>query len=265
MANAEPKSTHSQQHQAAESASLMPEQDRTFFSLPQSASPFFNPGVPTSIQTKTADKPAPFFQPANVPSIQANCNACEGENASPPNIQAMSAFESEDTGLQGKHIQRMPAFESEDNPNDNNDTSGSPIQFKLKIGQPGDVYEREADAMADRAVAISRERPAIDPNTLTFSRSQQVNRQPAPLKKPSDTTVDWLAAIKKGVWGTDAPPSSPPKRISPHPQTLMRQSNGQPAATSSQLESRLQRAKGSGSPLTNDTRTEMEDAFSSDF
>lgn len=256
MATAEPKSTHSQQHQTAESASLTSEQDRAFFSTPTPAPPFFTPDSPVTIQAKSRGKPAPFFQPTG----RRNTSS-----ASLPDLQAMSAFESEDTAIQGKHIQRMPAFESEDNPDDNNNAAGSPIQYKLKIGQPGDVYEREADTMADRVVAISRGRAIIDPNTLTFSRPQQINRQSAPLKKSSEPAVDWMAAMRKGVWGNNTLTPSPSKPISSQPQMLMRQSDGQPPAASPQLESRLQRAKASGSPLADDTRTEMEDAFSSDF
>ena len=293
MATAEPKSTHSQQHQAAESASLMSEQDHAFFSAPQSASPFFNPGAPTAIQTKAAGKPAPFFQPANAPPpIQAKCNVCEGGNTpldGPPNIQAMPAFESEDTGLQGKHIQRMPAFESEDThvlqrqslfqvessptptlqpsvqptlqpqrntwtaqekrqpeesqegdvlsqelsalsgTDDNNDTAGSPIQFKLKIGQPGDIYEREADAMADRVINTNTS------ETKLQTKLEQSKIQIAPFKPTIQTK------------------STLPKVASDN------------TTCSDQIATQLDVSKGKGSPLDEATRSRMEPTFGADF
>ncbi len=166
-------------------------------------------------------------------------------------------------------LQMMPAFSSADDSGDGEDGNGEPppVQFRLTVGQPGDVYEREADAMADRVAILSRERAATDPKTLTSSQPQQVSRKPESLVKPSEATVDWVSALKKGSWGADfkALTPSPPQRVSRKPESLMMQSNGKPSVAPKQLESRLQQAKGSGTPLDADTRTEMEDAFSSDF
>ncbi|MCX7099068.1 MAG: DUF4157 domain-containing protein [Methylococcales bacterium] len=64
----------------------------------------------------------PFFQHARVPAIQTE----KQEQTEEQNSETLPVL-------------RNPIFESEKN-----------VQFRLKIGQPGDYYEQEADRMADR-------------------------------------------------------------------------------------------------------------------
>lgn len=166
-------------------------------------------------------------------------------------------------------IQMMPVFGiagTSDDGEENNAVQ-SPVQFRLVIGQPRDSYEREADAMAERVAALSRARAVTNANTLTTSQPQQINRKPESLMKQSDTPVDWMSALKKRAWGEDPKTlrSAQPQQVSRKSATLMMQPNDKPSLASNQLESRLHQAKGSGAPLDVDTRTEMEDAFSSDF
>jgi len=164
-------------------------------------------------------------------------------------------------------IQMMPAFSSAEDSGGGEDGNADqpPVQFRLTIGQPGDAYEREADAMADRVAARSRERAAAKP--FTVAQPPQVSRKPESGIKRSDAPVDWLAALKQGVWGTDAKPLTPaqPQQVSRKPNSLMMQSDGKPSIAPKPLESHLQQANGSGTPLDTETRSEMEDAFSSDF
>ncbi|HEY9619693.1 MAG TPA: hypothetical protein V6C78_04950, partial [Crinalium sp.] len=78
-------------------------------------------------------------------------------------------------------LQMTPAFSSADDSGNGDDGSTEPpsVQFRLAIGQPGDVYEREADAMADRVIAASKEKSSdATPKTLTTLQPPQVSRKP---------------------------------------------------------------------------------------
>ena len=208
--------THSQQHRADQSTSSAQGLESAFFSeRSPSPAPFFPSAGFSGIQSKLEGDRAPFFQPTQVPHIQAKCGPCAAEKkqAEAPELQRMPAFESDDQAIQAKMmsgvrattVQRMSAFESDEahlqrqslphtetvtatsanlqakcaaceteqqekseehnegelqvqrvptasSPNEGNNEDSQPVQFSLKIGQPGDAYEREADAMADRIV-----------------------------------------------------------------------------------------------------------------
>jgi hypothetical protein len=207
---------------------------------------------------KSASNGAPFFQPASEPGRSEDKDR-EEAIAKAPQVQMVPAFSSAETPDDGE----------EDN------TERPPVQFRLVIGRPRDVYEREADAMADRVAARSQARskapsaasaPAAA-KTLTPARAQRVSRKPSSLAKQSDAPVDWVTALKAGARGKDGQalmPSRPP-RVDRKPASPMKQSHGEPSIAPKPLERRLQQEKGSGAPLNADTRSEMEDAFSSDF
>lgn len=229
----------------------------------------------TGLQAKHGSAHTPFFQPTHPPAIQAvEQERTEEHNSETLPVQRKPIFESEEDSapahqdsiqrqaisnadsitLQSATSKTQPTSETEnleeqgqeeplekspqiqmmlatniadaqDN-GDEDDTEQPPVQFRLKVGQPGDVYEREADAMANRVTELSRTRKAADASTFTSAHPQQVSRKPA---------------------------------------SLMMQSNGTPPIAADQLETRLQQARGSGSPLDVNTRTEMEDSFSSNF
>lgn len=257
--------------------------------------PFFTPSAIAPVQRECADCETEEASQANK-DLGAE---------SPPIIQRMPAFESE-LGIQTKsrsnvavlpssaittqtqpsadtgefapqgdettdipQIQMMPAFSSADDSGEAEDSNHalSPLQFRLVIGQPGDPYEREADAMADQVAARSKNRAAIATTPPTHSPPQRVSRQPESLMMLSEPSVDWVAAMKKGALGTKAKPlmPAPLQRMSRQSKSLMMQSNGKPSGAQPQLESRLHQAKGRGTSLDADTQTEMEEAFSSDF
>ncbi len=229
----------------------------------------------TGLQAKHGSAHTPFFQPTHPPAIQAvEQERTEEHNSETLPVQRKPIFESEEDStpahqdsiqrqaisnadsitLQSATSKTQPTSETEnledqgqeellekspqiqmmlatnmadaqDN-GDEDDTEQPPVQFRLKVGQPGDVYEREADAMANRVTELSRTRKAADASTFTSAHPQQVSRKPA---------------------------------------SLMMKSNGTPPIAADQLETRLQQARGSGSPLDVNTRTEMEDSFSSNF
>ncbi|HEY5745433.1 MAG TPA: DUF4157 domain-containing protein [Chryseolinea sp.] len=115
------------------------------------------------------------------------------------------------------------------------------IQAKLTIGQSDDRYEREADAMADKVV--------------------QRLASPEPLTKKA-------ASIQaKPLVGTITPLVQTKCAACEHEEKLQaKNENNNPGQTASaSIESNLNASKGSGSPLPESTRTQMESSFGADF
>jgi hypothetical protein len=251
--------------QTSDRSSFFPSNDSNpiqFKSLSESI-PFFSPTSTATIQAKCATCEAEEKSQTEVP-----------QTAEPPSVQKMPAFESEraiqakaapkaeaiatpstpapkpqqiseakeiesqeETIAETPQIQMMPAFSSAGDSGDGDDanTDQSKIQFSLTIGQPDDVYEREADAMANRVVSMPKAiasdgSPNLAPKHLGVAQPQQVNRKQT-------------GAMR----------------------SLMRQqADGSPTSAPKNIESRLQ-AQGSGAPLDTNTRSEMEGAFDADF
>jgi Domain of unknown function (DUF4157) len=174
-----------------------------------------------AIQSKSVSTANSVAPPAAIPKPQQNADTKE-------------IVQQEESTAETPQIQMMPAFSSAGDPGDGDDahTALIPMQFSLKIGQPGDTYEREADAMADRVVSMPRLIGSdVTPKTLSAPQPQRVSR--------------------KHMLGMRA---------------LMRQkAEGNQTPAPKHLENRLQQAQGSGKPLEANTRTEMEGAFGADF
>lgn len=231
-------------------------------------------------QAKSEEQQTPFFQTEKA-----------GE-ASAANDTAFFSSRGSDA------IQRKPFFNK---PN---------IQPKLKIGQPGDKYEREADSVADQVVQRLAEPNQPETNAST---SLSINQQPSLQRKPIFESEAEPDVQTKPLTTTFHPPSATlqPKcaecekeeqlqkmdepgeeeqfqmkpifeSATPPPdddtvqracaacateeETVQTQSEGADTpASSPSLESRLQSSKGGGSPLSEDTRSQMEGAFGADF
>ncbi|BAZ29869.1 OmpA/MotB domain-containing protein [Cylindrospermum sp. NIES-4074] len=100
------------------------------------------------------------------------------------------------------------------------------IQAKLTVGEPGDKYEQEADAMASQVMSMSE--PAVQ-------KESEEKLQTKPLAQRV-TPVIRLTAARNG--------------------SIQAQSN---------LENRLNSSKGGGSPLPNQVRGFMQPRFGADF
>nr|HMT28431.1 DUF4157 domain-containing protein [Bacteroidia bacterium] len=110
------------------------------------------------------------------------------------------------------------------------------VQTKLKVNQPGDKYEQEADEMADK-----------------------VMRTPAVSAKPKPVT---------GIIGSSVQKKFPAKeKEKKDEKKVMRKElvPGKAVAPSVDLNSKLETTKGGGAPLPSSTRGFMEHAFSTDF
>src|SRR5579872_5106133 len=102
----------------------------------------------------------------------------------------------------------------------------SDIQTKLTVGQPDDAYEKEADRVADTVVQGKLHRKPI------FESEGDPPEEPAVQRKPvMESVTDALPQNEEGEGRESAPVS---------------------------IESKLKASKGSGSPLPEGTRNDME-------
>lgn len=146
------------------------------------------------------------------------------------------------------------------------------IQTKLSIGQPGDKYEQEADAMAEQVVQklssgkteapiqrkcaeCAAEEEGIAPK-LQLKSIFESNEEPAGgqlQRKCEACTAEKIQPMRIQRMGKEEEPELQAKGEVPGLQA------------SADLESRLNSTKGGGSPLSDETRTAMESSFGTDF
>ena len=185
MKTNETKITHSQQPAKGDKAFFEQTEETAFFSDKAQEQPsFFQGGASPTIQAKSISGSHSFFQPSRVPTIQTKCADCEAEEQQQeeetqggmPEVQRMAAFGSDDEGDEKNVVQRMPAFESDE----------ASVQAKLTVGQPGDKYEQEADATADRVMAmpepemggVERSPKPLSIQRFSPARSHELQQQP---------------------------------------------------------------------------------------
>ncbi|MHA7058065.1 eCIS core domain-containing protein [Aquimarina sp. M1] len=120
------------------------------------------------------------------------------------------------------------------------------IQTKLTIGEPGDKYEQEADAMAEKVVQkldISNSSPDIQNKCDDCEQEENLQKMEA----------EEMTISKKPIFESD-------DRIN----NKLIQGKGIDEVDPS-VETQLQNSKGSGQPLDKGTRQNMEQSFGADF
>ena len=163
----------------------------------------------------------------------------------------------------------------------------SVVQAKLAIGQPGDQYEKEADSMADEVVQrlttdeVQRKKePSIQARpvagTITPLVQTKVPRTPEEeLQKKEDEEIVQESPSEFQTAPTFDDSEEPPDdenniqrkcAACEKEEKLQKKSNssGSPES-SSKLEETLRSSKGSGSPIANAPRKQMEKSFGTDF
>ncbi len=143
------------------------------------------------------------------------------------------------------------------------------IQPSLKVGQPGDKYEVEADQMADQIVQqgtvqnISQDTffPTSDSVNAKFQNSSggffgagtsaEKSDEEEQLNEPEEDALQAGSIVRKS---TDIPEEEPEL-----------QTKSDTHNDASLVESSLEASKGSGSSLSGDTKSEMESGFGADF
>jgi len=125
---------------------------------------------------------------------------------------------------------------------------GSLIRAKLTINPPDDVYEQEADRVAEQVVDRINQ-PASQP----AGQGQAVQRQ----------EIEEEEELLQGKMIQRQPEEEEEEELQMMP-IVQREPGGGIAATPD-LESAIQRARGSGQPLSRGIRAPMEQAFGADF
>ena len=161
------------------------------------------------------------------------------------------------------------------------------IQTKLTIGQPGDKYEQEADAMADQVVQrLAEPHPE---GSLGQTPSPQAPLSITPIqRKCSQCAEEEQLQKKEGeeeeiqrkpIFESEGEETNPVQALSDsntpiqtkcetceqEESNLQAKSDSAPSSTSTSLESTLNNSKGGGAPLLAKTRQSMEGAFGADF
>lgn len=179
----------------------------------------------------------PFFAPA-APPIQAKCADCEQEDK----------------------VQKKEEQEKQVQPK---------IQTKLKIGAPDDQYEKQADAVADQVVQrLAAPTPAAASPTTPAAADGEEKLQ----RKEDEVDKTEEKVQMKPIFDSASPPdeNSLQRKCADCEQEdkggIQRSSEtAAPAQDSSDISSRLSASKGGGSPLPDNTRSQMEGAMGADF
>lgn len=126
-----------------------------------------------------------------------------------------------------------------------------PLQTKLTVNQPGDIYEQEADRVADQVMRMTD--PAVPshevPTAITTYRPAQVQRQASDMPSAESDT--------------DAPEEEEEPTVEEVLQTKSLDDGRCPEPAP--LADTLQRRRGHGQPLPIATRNWMEERFGADF
>ncbi|MFB2881583.1 DUF4157 domain-containing protein [Floridanema aerugineum] len=112
---------------------------------------------------------------------------------------------------------------------------GNVIQAKLTVGQPGDVYEQEAERVADTVMQISQSEATVGAGIKNQVQPMRIQRMCAECAKEEEEKID--------------PKESP----------------GQTPTVTPALETRLDRTRGGGEPLPESVRSFMEPQLGADF
>lgn len=135
----------------------------------------------------------------------------------------------------------------------------TPVQTKssLSVGQPGDRYEREADGVADRVVN-GMNVPAVQAKCQDCAEEEKVNKKEA-------------AEIQRVAFESEEEEAIQTKcEACAHEEEneatgkIMTKPSGRAGSTEG-LQAKLQSAGGKGESLPDETRSEMETAFGTDF
>jgi hypothetical protein len=147
-----------------------------------------------------------------------------------------------------------------------------PIQPKLNVGQPNDIYEKEADAMADKVV-----QKLSKPNSIqTKSDSQNTTITPFIQKKCAHCEEEEKLQKKEAQDKFQLNGSLQKNPIfesnvqrkcaeCEREEELQKKGDGSSQNSSANIESRLNSSKGSGSPLPKRTLEQMESSFGVNF
>jgi len=157
------------------------------------------------------------------------------------------------------------------------------IQTKLTVGAPNDVYEKEADSMADKVVqrltqpeVVSKKDQSVQAKPASTSFTPFVQKKCAhceeeeKLQKEKENKGKERIQ-KKPIFESDAEPPDDDKKVQrkcaecEKEEKLQKKSNTESTPASSTIESNLNSSKGRGATLPAAIREQMESSFGADF
>ena len=185
--------------------------------------------------------------------------------------------------------QPVRGFGSESNSNDSSSTSNLELnrkplaydiskvsfrpQAKLTVNQPGDIYEQEADRVAQEVVGninqstnqqnIQREEmPEEEEEQLQMKSvdSNILQREEMPEEEEEQLQ---MKSVDSDILQREEMPEEEEEQLQMQPM-LQRQANQEMTATPN-LETSIQQARGSGQALPDNVKEPMENAFDADF
>ncbi|WP_207431410.1 DUF4157 domain-containing protein [Sabulibacter ruber] len=127
--------------------------------------------------------------------------------------------------------------------------AASGVQRSIEVGQPGDRYEQEADAMAEK---VLQETPAG-----SAEKQEQEKLQTKPLAQGISPVPHRVNQDGEEIKHQAEPQPEISRKESPF--------SGEPATVTPAVEGQLHSSKGLGAPLPTKTRQEMEEGFGADF
>jgi len=189
-----------------------------------------------------------------------------------------------------KELQRQPQDEEElkRQPEEDDDLKEKAIQPKLTIGEPGDKYEQEADQMAARVMRMPdpmekpgsteageqfvqreaenkddlKQRPLVQ-REMTAAEEEDETAQAKPLlqRQPMADEED-DKVMRKPLQREAMPKEDEDETLQAKPEI---QAKGEAPAVPNNFDNQLAQHKGSGHPLSDETRAFMEPRFGADF
>jgi hypothetical protein len=134
---------------------------------------------------------------------------------------------------------------------------GKPLQAKLTIGQPNDVYEQEADRVAEQVMKMALPIPA------------NVQRQPEDVQSAgiqSTSLAEMITPIvQRQREATNEEPLQEKCETCGEEEQVQRSADGSTVLAQPDLESRIKTSQGGGSPLPDEVRGFIEPRFGTDF
>jgi hypothetical protein len=198
------------------------------------------------------------YQPVTAPksttlNLQTRAFAPTQSDSSPVNRQSEEALDlakaSSAENLLGKLISNSFNSSSSANPIQRKLQRRFPIQAKLNIGEPNDKYEKEADDTAAKVVQQINSSPQV-----SVQRNESMESEDEELQmKPVISTIQRNESIEEED-----------EELQMKSSVQSRENIGGGEA-STDLESSIQRARGSGQPLDQNLQSKMGQAMGADF
>ena len=145
----------------------------------------------------------------------------------------------------------------------------SVLQTKLTVGRPNDIYEKQADAMADKVVQRLAAPSVIQPKCAECEHEKELQNKEEEREEGDLSKAKRLQ--KKPIFESNAEPPDEDDAIHlkcsacEREERLQASGGTAPLAVAPNTESSLMASKGSGATLPSSTREQMESSFGTDF